>query len=86
MRGDRILGMSDTNDNIFKGSNMIRHRDTLDVDLAILHVQYDTESYVKLKILYYNRNYDRLIDLRPQIVKIKTSDKHKWSLVKKHAY
>lgn len=72
--------------NIFKMDNQIRHRDTLDVDVIILNVQYETNEYVKLKILYYNRTHKELITRTPEIVKIKTKDKHKWSLVKRHDF
>lgn len=94
-----ILGMSDKlpagcncfivhccEPNVFKGGHMIRHRDTLDIDLAILNVHCETDSYIKLKVLYFNRNYQQVVDLKSTVVKIKASDKHKWSFVKKHHY
>jgi len=72
--------------NPFKGGNMIRHRDTLDMDIAILNVEYETDDYIKLKILYCNRNNNTLFDMKNYKVTIKASDKHKWRFVKKHSY
>lgn len=71
---------------VFKGGNMIRHRDTFDMDLAILNVRYETDEYIKLKILYCNRNNNSLFDMRPDAVRIKASDKDKWSCVGQHRY
>lgn len=53
---DKHLENDETN--VFKGGNMIRHEAILDVDIAILNIQYETDSYIKLKILYFNRNYN----------------------------
>jgi hypothetical protein len=75
----------DDND-IFKGGHQVRHKDTLDIDLVILNVQYRTDKYIKLKILYFNRNWNGFVDLRPQIVTIKAEDQPRWSLVGRHAY
>ena len=74
------------NSEVFKGGNMIRHRDTLDMDLAVLNVHYETDDYIKVKILYCNRNNNSLFDMRPRIVRIKASDKHKWTCVGQHRY
>lgn len=65
---------------------MIRHKDTFDMDLAILNVQYETDEYIKLKILYCNRNNNSLFDMRPAIVRIKAFDRDKWSYVGQHRY
>ena len=71
---------------VFKKGNMIRHSATFDLDLAIINVEYETKEYIKLKILYFNRNYNQLIDYKPDVVKIKASEKSKWSFVRKHVY
>lgn len=74
------------NSNVFKGGNMIRHSATLDMDLAILNIQYETDEYIKLKILYCNRNNNSLFDMKPDVVRIKASDKVKWCCVGRHRY
>ena len=69
-------------ENMFKPMNRLRNKYCLDLDIIVVKVIGKTEAHVNLDVWYYNRNYDTIIDYKPDPVNIKREDFHNWTVVR----
>ena len=66
---------------MFKKGDRWRHVNSLDIDIIVTNVSYVGPEYVKLKVLYLNRNYNSIIFPKAETVQIKREDFPKWELI-----
>lgn len=71
---------------MFRAGERWRHRSTTEIDLCATKVQFVGPEYLKLKVLFLNRQAflecNRLIDPTPASVTLKRKDLGNWRMVR----
>lgn len=62
-------------------NQLYRHPRCLDVDFFIVKVQYESPTYIKVKIKYWHRTLKEFIFPDPETVKIQKKDWPNWTPV-----
>lgn len=58
-----------------------RHVKSKDVDLIFLSLISETPDYIKVKVMFFNRNYNILLDTTPDVVTIQRKHFKNWKEV-----
>lgn len=70
---------------MFRPYEVWRHRNCTEIDIEVIKVTYRNPEYIKLKVRYLNRRSflekNRLINNRPETVRIFKKDFKNWSLI-----
>lgn len=70
---------------LFRPGDILKYYKPLDFDLYVCKVTYQCDEYVKMKVRYLNNHTflpeNRVIDTRPQTIKIQTKHLSHWRII-----